>query len=245
MMVAMYAIFHRITPAGRDGWIDGSYPEILGLIGYTYLSVTALYLITRRWLWAPLAWFIALVALCAVSTLHWINFPNTLPLYFWPFSNGSWACMTMAGVVTSAIFLGDHRWRTAREKMLLATAFAIPVLVAGWLLTPLGISKIRATPTWSLYSVGAAVLCFTLLYWICDVNKRTAWAAIVRPAGSNTLLTYLLPDFYAFLIALTGAVYFETHFAVGWPGVMKSIIFTLCILAVSALLTRCRLRMQL
>jgi predicted acyltransferase len=153
--------------------------------------------------------------------------------------------MTMAGVVTSAIFLGDHRWRTARQKMLLAIVFAIPVFVAGWLLTPLGISKIRATPTWSLYSIGAAVLCFTLLYWICDVNKRTAWATFVRPAGSNTLLTYLLPDFYAFLITLTGAIYFETHFAVGWPGVVKSVAFTLFILAVSAVLTRCRLRMQL
>jgi predicted acyltransferase len=177
--------------------------------------------------------------------LQWLDFPNTLPLYFWPFSNGSWACMTMGGVVTSAIFLGEHRWRTAREKMLLAMAFAVPVLIAGWLLTPLGISKIRATPTWSLYSVGAAVLCFTALYWICDVNKRTAWAAIVRPAGANTLLTYLLPDFYAFIIALTGAAYFETHFSAGWPGVVKAIVFTFFILGVSGLLTRLRLRMQL
>ncbi len=106
LLVAMYAIFRRSTDEGHVGWIDGSYPEILGLIGYTYLSVAALYLLTRRWLWAPLAWFVALVALCAVSTLHWLNFPNTLPLYFWPFSNGSWACMTMAGIVTSAIFPG-------------------------------------------------------------------------------------------------------------------------------------------
>lgn len=245
LLIAMYAIFRRTTHTGHAAWIDGSYPEILGLIGYTYLSVAALYLITRRWLWAPLVWFVALVALCAMSTLHWISFPNSLPLYFWPFSNGAWACMTMGGVVTSAIFLGDHRWRTAREKMLLAVGFAVPALIAGWLLTPLGISKIRATPTWCLYSVGAAVLCFALLYWICDVHKRTAWAAIVRPAGANTLLTYLLPDFYAFLIGLTGAFYLESHFSVGWPGVVKSVVFTLFILAVSGLLTRLRLRMQL
>jgi heparan-alpha-glucosaminide N-acetyltransferase len=245
MLVVMYAIFRRTTPSGHVAWIDGSYPEILGLIGYTYLSVTALYLFTRRWLWAPLAWFVALVALCAVSTLHWLNFPNTLPLYCWPFSNGSWACMTMAGVVTSAIFLGEHCWRTARERMLVAVAFAVPVLVAGWLLTPLGISKIRATPTWSLYSIGAAVLCFTLLYWICDVKKRTKWALVVRPAGANTLLTYLLPDFYVFYITVVGWLYFETHFSVGWAGVVKSVVFTFFILGVSALLTRCRLRMQL
>jgi heparan-alpha-glucosaminide N-acetyltransferase len=245
LLVAMYAIFRRTTHSGHIGWIDGSYPEILGLIGYTYLSVAALYLFTRRWLWAPLAWFVALVALCAVSTRHWLNFPNTLPLYFWPFSNGSWACITMAGVVTSAIFLGDHRWRTARGRMIAAVVFALPVLAAGWLLTPLGISKIRATPTWCLYSIGAAVLCFTLLYWICDVKKRTAWAFFVRPAGANTLLTYLLPDFYDFLITLTGLLYFERHFSFGWPGVVKCVVFTFFILGVSGLLTRLRLRMQL
>jgi heparan-alpha-glucosaminide N-acetyltransferase len=245
LLVFVYAIFRRITPAGHVGWIDGKYPEILGLIGYTYLSVAVLYIPTRRWLWAPVAWFVGLVGLCAVATLHWLNFPNTLPLYFWPFSNGSWACMTMGGVVTSVIFLGDHRWKTPKQRMQLAAVFAALNLVAGWLLTPLGISKIRATPTWSLYSVGAAVLCFTLLYWVCDLRKRTGWAFMVRSAGSNTLLTYLLPDFYAFIIGATGAVYFETHWAFGWPGVVKSVIFTLFILAVSTLLTRWRLRMQL
>ncbi len=245
LLVFVYAIFRRLTPAGHVAWIDGKYPEILGLIGYTYLSVAILYISTRRWLWAPLVWFVGLVTLCAVATLHWLNFPNKLPLYFWPLSNGSWACMTMAGVVTSAIFLGEHRWRTAKQRMQLAVMFAIPVLIAGWLLTPLGISKIRATPTWCLYSVGAAVLCFTLLYWICDVKKQTGWTLPVRSAGSNTLLTYLLPDFYAFFIGATGALYFETHFAFGWPGVVKSVIFTLFILAVSTMLTRWRLRMQL
>ena len=245
LLVFVYAIFRRLTPAGHVAWIDGKYPEILGLIGYTYLSVAILYISTRRWLWAPLVWFVGLVTLCAVATLHWLNFPNKLPLYFWPLSNGSWACMTMAGVVTSAIFLGEHRWRTAKQRMQLAVVFAIPVLIAGWLMTPLGISKIRATPTWCLYSVGAAVLCFTLLYWICDVKKQTGWTLPVRSAGSNTLLTYLLPDFYAFFIGATGALYFETHFAFGWPGVVKSVIFTLFILAVSTMLTRWRLRMQL
>ena len=68
---------------------------------------------------------------------------------------------------------------------------------------------------------------------------------VCAACGANTLLTYLLPDFYAFLISLTGAVYFETHFHIGWPGVVKSVVFTLFILGVSAVLTRCRLRMQL
>jgi heparan-alpha-glucosaminide N-acetyltransferase len=181
LTVAMFAIFRRTTPDGHVAWIDGSYPEILGLIGYTYLAVAILYIPTRRRLWAPLAWFVALLTLNALCTAKWIIFKRNLPLYFWPFGNGAMPCITMAGVVTSVIFLGAHHWQTLRHRILLGLAFAFSTLAAGWLLTPLGISKIRATPTWSLYSIGAAVLLFTALYWICDVKKQTAWPSLPAP----------------------------------------------------------------
>src|SRR5271157_2480451 len=64
LLVVVFAIFRRTTESGNTGWIDGSYPEILGLIGYTYLAVALLYIPARRWLWAPLAWFVALTAFC-------------------------------------------------------------------------------------------------------------------------------------------------------------------------------------
>ena len=43
LLIAVFAIFRRTTSDGSVGWIDGSYPEILGLIGYTYFSVALLY----------------------------------------------------------------------------------------------------------------------------------------------------------------------------------------------------------
>jgi predicted acyltransferase len=153
--------------------------------------------------------------------------------------------MTLAGIVTSVIFLGAHRWQTLRQKLVLAVLFGISALVAGWLLTPLGISKIRATPTWSLYSIGAAVLLFTLLYWICDVKKTTAWSFFARPAGSNTLTTYLLPDFWYYILAAIGIGYFNTHFNSSWSGVAWCVVFTAFMLAVSALMTRWRVRLRL
>jgi heparan-alpha-glucosaminide N-acetyltransferase len=245
LTVAMFAIFRRTTHTGHVAWIDCSYPEILGLIGYTYLAVAILYIPTRRWLWSPLAWFLTLLTFNALCTAKWITFTPHLPLYRWPFGNGAMPCITMAGVVTSVIFLGAHRWPALRQRILLSLAFAFSTLTAGWLLTPLGISKIRATPTWCLYSIGAAVLLFTALYLICDVKHKTAWAAFARPAGSNTLLTYLLPDFYYFILALAGISYFETHFNFGWPGALRSALFTACILAIAAVLTRSKVRLQL
>jgi heparan-alpha-glucosaminide N-acetyltransferase len=245
VVAVMYAIFRRTTHDGRIGWIDGSYPEILGLIGYTYSAIAILYISTRRWLWAPLGWLIALVAFNSLCTAKWITFPQHAPLYLWPFGNGAMGSITMGGIVTSVIFLGAHRWQTLRQKTVLALTFAFSSLLAGWLLTPLGISKIRATPTWCLYSIGAAVLFFTALYWVCDIKKQTRWAFFARPAGSNTLLTYLLPDFYYFLSFWLGMTFLETHFNTGWQGVLRSVVFTGVILALAAVLTKWKVRLQL
>lgn len=244
-VAVLFAIFRRTTQSGSVAWIDPSYPEILGLIGFTYLAVSVLYIPTRRWKLAPLVWFLVMLALCIDSTAKLITWPNRWPIYYWPFSNGSMACIVFAGVVTSKIFLGTDTRPAPKRALTFATGFAVLVLIAGWVCTPLGISKIRATPTWSLYSIGASVLLFSLLYWVCDVKRRTSWALLVRLAGANTLLTYLLPDLWYFLFATMGVTYLDTHLSAGWPGVLKTIVFTLLMLAVASGLTKAKLRLQL
>jgi hypothetical protein len=243
-VVVLLAIFRRSTPDGHAAWIDFSYPEILGLIGLSYLAVAILYIPCRRWKWAPTFWFVLLVFLCVLTTAKLLAFPNHFPLYFWPFGNGAMACLIMAGVITSSIFLDAGPKREPRRAMALAACFALAMFVAGRVLTPLGISKIRATPTWSLYSAGAAVLAFVLLYWVCDVKQWTRWAFFVHAAGENTLTTYLLPDLWYFLSISVGITFLDKHFVVGRPAVVKTFAFTLVILAVAALLTKLKVRLQ-
>jgi heparan-alpha-glucosaminide N-acetyltransferase len=67
----------------------------------------------------------------------------------------------------------------------------------------------------------------------------------VRPAGENTLLTYLLPDFYFFLTSLAGFTFIDQHFSSGTLGVARAAVFTLVMLGFSALLTRSHIRLQL
>jgi hypothetical protein len=67
----------------------------------------------------------------------------------------------------------------------------------------------------------------------------------VKPAGENTLLTYLLPDIYAYLTAFVGFTYLDRYFQTGASGVLDAVVFTFAILAVSAVLTRMRIRLQL
>jgi predicted acyltransferase len=248
-VIVLFAIFRRSTHEGHAAWIDPSYPEILGLIGFTYLAVSLLYIPTRQWKWAASAWFALLTLFCICSTAKMIPLPGRLPLYVWPFGNGSMACIVMAGVVTSQIFLGTKPGKGNRpapkRAMIIATGFGILMLVVGWITVPLGISKIRATPTWSLSSIGASVLMFTLLYWVCDVKRWISWAFLLRAAGSNALLTYLLPDIWYFLLASLGITYLDTHLSLGWPAVIKTVVFTLFMLALASVLTRAKLRLQL
>jgi heparan-alpha-glucosaminide N-acetyltransferase len=246
LIVLMFAIFRRTPHRGEGGsaWINFSYPEILGLIGLTYFAVCLLYIPTRRFRWAPLAWLIGLVAFNAACIAGWLPFAH-VSMYLWPFGNGCMPSIVMAGVVTSLIFVGEHRWSRPWQKIQLGLLMAVMCFLAGWALTPFGISKIRATPTWALWSIAASAALFSTLYWICDVRKLTRWAWLVRPAGSNTLLTYLLPDIYYFLAGLTGLGYLLGHWNAGWPGISRAIAFTIAILLASHALTKARLRLQL
>jgi heparan-alpha-glucosaminide N-acetyltransferase len=244
-LIILYAIFRRTTSTGAPAWIDGSYPEILGLIGYTYLAVATLYVLTRRWAFAPVACFVLLMTLCVITAQRILIFPDHTPLYFWPFGNGSMAAITMAGVVTSSIFISVGSFSKMRRPFVVSGLFALLCFAAGRLFVPLGISKIRATPTWSLYSVGASILVFALLYWICDTKGRTRWAQLLRPAGSNALLTYLLPDIWYFLLAEMGVTYFDRHLNYGAPAVAKTLLFTFLILVITQGLTKARIRLQL
>lgn len=242
LLIFVFAIFRRATPGGET-WIEFSYPEILGLIGLTYFAACLLYIPTRRWRLAPVIWLTVLVAWNAACSAHWIRLAD-VPLYIWPFGNGGMASLVMAGVVTSLIFLDSDRSSVSR-KLQLGFLMAIVCFVAGWFLRPLGISKIRATPTWALWSIAASCLAFTALYYVCDVKRRTRWTWLVRPAGSNTLLTYLIPDIYYFLTALTGTAWILQHWDHGWPGVLRALLFTLAMLLLAHAATKARLRMQL
>ena len=248
-VVVAFAIFRRTTHDGREAWIDFSYPEILGLIALAYFSIALLYIPTRRWRWTAPGWLVLLLMLNVCCSARLIHFPAWLSTYEWPFGNGSHSALVMAGVVTAHIFFGLRPGTDGRPPAKTATRtaalFALLALAAGWLTMPLGISKIRATPAWTLWNIGAAVLSFTLLYSVCDQWRKTRWAAPVHPAGANTLLTYLLPDAWYFVLGALNITWLETHMAFGWEGVVKSIVFTLAMLAMAWALTRARVRLQL
>jgi predicted acyltransferase len=242
LLVFMLVIFRRSLPNGQAAWLDLSYWEILGMIGWTYLSVCLLYIPTRRWPWMQVAWFTGLTALNILCCARWVTIAYRAPFYLWPFKSGAGASIVMAGVISSLVLLTDEFAATRRQKIIAALGFAALLFAIGWLTVPLGISKVHATPTWCLFSSAAAICIFLALYWVCDVLKQVRWATFVRPAGSNTLLTYLLPPLCA---AVFGRQVLFAQWDQGWQGVAQAVGFTAGIMAIAALLTRWRVRVQL
>ncbi len=242
MLFSMLAIFRRTAPDGQTAWLDFSYWEILGLIARTYLAVCILYVPLRKRPWAPVALLAALCALNVASRLGWVDFLRRLPFWVWPFGRGDLASITVAGIVASQIFLGCSFAKTFRQKALWASAYAAALFAAGWMLMGFGIAKLGATPTWCLWSSAISVTLFLLVYWAVDVKLMTRWAEFLRPAGQNTLLTYLLPDIF---YAAFGSSFFAAWLGYGWPGAARALLFTALMLAAAAVLTRMRVRMAL
>lgn len=243
LLVALAALYRKTATGGTVQWLSYDYPEILGLIGYTYLVGALCYLTTRRWRWAPAVWLLTFAAYnvaTAAGVLPWSE-----KWWIWPVYNGSFGMLVFAGVVLTTIYFLDPAITSFRRRATLACSFGVIAALAGWLLLPLGLSKIRATPSWVLFTIAACCWVYTLLYWLCDVKQKRAWAAPVRAAGANTLLTYLLPDFWYALLATFGIHAWSRLYRTGWAGVVRSVAFTALMLAISTLLTRRKLRLQI
>ncbi|MGA2436502.1 MAG: DUF5009 domain-containing protein [Bryobacteraceae bacterium] len=242
LIVLAAALFRRRTEQGGVAWFDFSYWEILGLIGWAYLATCILYIPFKKKPWMAVAALVAMTSLNACLKAGWAGWLLNTPPYFWPFESGAHASIILAGVVVSLLFFDRFFPATTQAKIRWAVVIAAVFFLAGWALTPLGISKIRATPTWCLYSCGANTLIFALLYWIADVKRHSRWAAFVKPAGSNTLLTYLIPFV---LYAIPGFLTTFVHSSTGTLEVIRGLVFTAVVLALAAVLTRWKVRLQL
>ncbi|MCK5104829.1 MAG: DUF5009 domain-containing protein [Cyclobacteriaceae bacterium] len=241
LLIVLLAIYRRNVD-GEIRWVNPENWAILGGIGWAYLSVVLIYFITKeKFKWLTVS-FVLLVLLNVAFKAGYVDFLRGIPKLLWPIGSGSLASITMAGVLLSRIFLEKNVAKSIKEKYLWSAGYAIILLLAGWLLMPFGLAKIGSTPSWCLYSAGICVITFLILYWIVDMKNITAWAGFMKPAGSNPLLTYILPDIYYAIFGL----YHFTHIAgEGWPGVIRALLFSLFILGISAIMTRMKIRLQL
>lgn len=233
---------------GDEAHLTGMTPQwwgILGLIGWTYLTCALLYLFLHK---QPIllvlgGLFFALLNIAGhAGWLHalWPTGPRN-----WIPDNGAFNVFAFAGILATRL---RTRWQQlSREKQLplLFTSIGIALLIAGFLLrNAFIISKIQATPTWIFLCSGIAYIVYAGVYWLVDLKQKAHWFDFVKPAGTSTLTCYLIPYVYYSVAELSG-VSLPAFLTTGLIGLVKSLLFALLIVGITAILGRLAIKLKL
>lgn len=226
------AFLASIYKSASGDWMQIHWWGILGLIGWAYLLVALLYLwIGDKVLWVALA-SIVLLALNVNEFVRFLGFDFQLVI------SASTHASVMLGVLTTVIY--TQLEAKGQLKVLIPSLIGLAFLLIafGFITRPeWGISKIRATPSWTSICAGITMLAFVLLHFIGDVKGQTRWANFIAPAGSSTLTCYLMPYFAYALVALLGWS-LPGILTDGVVGLLKSLVFALLMIQVTGLLNR-------
>ncbi|CCH01425.1 hypothetical protein FAES_3417 [Fibrella aestuarina BUZ 2] len=216
---------------------------ILGLIGWSYLvGALATLLARERIAVLALIW----VGFCVLSmAAKTYTFP---PLVQWipdAIRGGTLAGLTLGGALTATVF----RWCVERgygRAMTLGFLLAAAGLIGLSIYTrPIwGLAKLGATPAWLFLCSAFTLLAFTALHWLVDVAGKGHWFRAIKPAGTDTLLCYLIPYFAYALVD-----FFDLHLPAvlltGGVGLIKSLLFALLCVGVTGGLNRLGIRLKL
>ena len=232
-LVSLAALAYRI---GQDAMMMrlGRW-GVLSQIGWAYLTSCVLYLGFRK---RKLA-MIGCVALLVALHFGVQSYSYTLTVI------ANLGVIVLAGVIVALLMSDDHPAHPTFRPIAWMSLFAISLLLAGFLFRSLyHIPFLPADPAWhpawSLYCAGACILFYAFVHWVVDVMRVTGWARFFRPAGLNPLLAGMLPAIVYFLLSLVLPAQEP-----GVAAIVRSCVFTLAILGMTYLLTKCGIRLRL
>lgn len=203
ILVLLVFKFKSGQPENQGSLITGWW-GILGLIGWGYLVSAFTYLFCRESILKTTVVTVFFLVLNILSGLELVEFPNPVKLLLGVLIEGNVPFIVLTGLTAGLIL---RKSASSGHKMVILNLIATGAfcLVAGFILRRWFIlSKIQATPSWGLVCCGISFFVFTLIYLVTDVYKKKEWASFFKPAGENSLTTYLAPDILYYLIWMTG-----------------------------------------
>lgn len=229
----------------NNGSLITSWWGILGLIGWGYLAAAFVYLAVRDSILNIVIAFLFFLIMNVLSKLNALTYLDFAKPVFGVIIEGNVPMIVLAGVLTTLLLKkyspDQHRF------LLMIIGIGILTILSGFIFRKwFIISKIQATPSWALICNGISMLLFALLYYIIDVRKLRNWSAFIKPAGENSLTTYLAPDVIYYLIWSTGIpilIYKQS----GTPLIViaGSLIWSLLMVGLTAVLIRLNIRLKL
>lgn len=231
------ALLYRGGPDGQQHFAP-QWWGILGLIGWAYLAGGLLAVWARNRI--PLvaaAWiFFALLSMAAhAGILPQSKAFNSIPDAI---RGGTLTALVVGGMLAALVL---QRFNNQRQPgRLAASLFAMAAVL--WALALLTrpywkLAKLDATPAWLFLCSALTLLAFLVVFWLVDAGHKAHWFRFIRPAGTDTLLCYLVPYFAYAWVGATGW-YLPGVLLTGGPGLVKSMVFALlCVQATGWLRT--------
>ncbi|MCX6254272.1 MAG: DUF5009 domain-containing protein [Bacteroidia bacterium] len=230
----------------NNGSLITSWWGILGLIGWGYLVSAFLYLAVRDSILKTVVALLFFLALNILSKLDLLNFLNPVKSIFGVIIEGNVPFIVISGLLITLI-LKKYSKNDFRKTIVTIVTIGILSILAGFILRKwFIISKIQATPSWGLICNGISMMLFALLYWIIDIKKHIRWTFFLKPAGENSLTTYLAPDILYYLIWSTGIpILIYKHSGVPLIVIAGSVVWALLMVGLTALLVRINIKLKL
>ncbi len=243
-LITLAAIF-KAGDAEHVSWLVTGWWGILGLIGWGYLVAALTGLLVGSSLIASVGVCVFFIAMNILSQSGMLGFLNFLNPVFGVIIDGNVPSIVLAGLVISQVLNLSHL--SIEKRSLIIAGAGIASLAVGFFLRNwFIISKIQGTPSWGMICDGISMLVFASLFMIIDRHGKYRWAALFKPAGQNSLTTYLAPD----------VIYFAV-WGLGWPlffykqetsqllAVGGSICWALAMVGFAALLSKIHIRLKL
>ncbi len=242
LLLALLAFIYKGGTVENPVWMRPYWWGILGLIGWSYLVSAIIYLATgsRFWLIA-----LALIFFCFLNFQEFSPLFDKLPKIKLIISASNYA-LVMSGVFASAIFdklikRRDKEWLYIGILIFLAIIF----IGYGFDVRSLGgISKIKATPSWTAICAGISFAVYAFLFLTADKYKLVIRANLIAPAGRSTLTCYLVPYLVYPILILLGWKWPE-FLTSGFTGLLKSLFFALMIVWITGLLEKIPVKLKI
>jgi heparan-alpha-glucosaminide N-acetyltransferase len=220
---------------------------ILGLIGWAYLVCALLFTWCDGKMIPLLIGWIISIGLCAANHSGLLPAEGLARQLISPVGEGAMTAFTIGGAIASQVFWKEMNQPVVKFSRLLTgfAAAACLLLALGFITRPeWGISKIRATPSWVLICSAIMLLLFLVIYWLVDIKKKSDWFSLIKPAGIETLLCYLVPYYLYAVVAITHWSLPEPVLT-GFAGIIKSLLFSLFVIVLAGWLSKRFIRLRL
>ncbi len=248
LVIGLVVIFRGQNADGSISWLRHSWWGILGMIGWTYLAGSLLYLLVkgnRTALMGGLGLMIALYIGARHGALDSLKAVDDFVLIGSVF--GSHTAVVTAGMLVGTLFRPQSAAMTHRNRIEFMAVFGAGLLASGFILRPLhGFNKIQGTESYCLATAGICCLLLTAFYWLMDVRRVRRWASFLRPVGANPLLAYIMPGIIGPVIGFASSLFGADFSRIFWPywergglpGILNAAAMTGVVLFLTWALTR-------